>query len=90
MIAGAFLAVMATAYCDRGHTASGAIAGPGTIAVDNRFIPMGTRLYVPGYGFGRAADRGGAIRGRRIDVWMSSCKAARDWGVRRLFVKVNP
>ncbi len=40
----------------------------GLVAVDPNVIPLGTQVYVPGYGIGLAADTGGAIRGRRIDL----------------------
>lgn len=63
----------ATCYELTGRTASGLPAGPGRIAVDPRVIPLGTRLFVEGYGPAVAADTGGAIKGRRIDVWRSSC-----------------
>lgn len=78
----------ATCYSLRGRTASGAPAGPGSIAVDPRIIPLGTVLEVEGYGRGVAADTGGAIKGRRLDVWMSSVDACREWGRRTVAVSV--
>jgi 3D (Asp-Asp-Asp) domain-containing protein len=68
--------VLKTAYCLRGHTATGTYVHQGAIAVDPRLIPLGSRLYVPGYGAGRAEDTGGAIKGHHIDVWMPSCSVA--------------
>jgi 3D (Asp-Asp-Asp) domain-containing protein len=86
LIAVSFLFVMTTAYCDHGRTASGALAGRGTVAVDPRIIPMGSRLWIPGYGLARAKDTGGAIKGRRIDVWIPLCRDAVRWGRRRLLI----
>jgi 3D (Asp-Asp-Asp) domain-containing protein len=83
------LLVIVTAYCLTGVTASGAPAGPGVVAVDPSVIPLGARVHVPDWGDGRALDTGGAIRGLHVDVWMSSCQAARDWGVRRRVVTVR-
>lgn len=77
----------ATAYCQTGRTASGTIAGPGTVAVDPSVLRLGARLWVQGYGPGRALDTGGAIRGRRIDLWMGSCAQALRWGVRWVRVR---
>jgi len=51
-----------------GITYLGWKATKGVIAVDPRVINLGTRMYVPGYGFGTAADTGGAIKGRHIDL----------------------
>ncbi len=51
-----------------GRTATGLPMGDGIVAVDPNVIPLGTKVYVPGYGLGLAADTGGAIRGRRIDL----------------------
>jgi 3D (Asp-Asp-Asp) domain-containing protein len=69
-----------TAYCLKGRTASGTYVSPGTIAVDPRVIRLGTPMTVSGYGKGRALDTGGAIKGYKADVWMSSCAAAMRWG----------
>lgn len=52
-------------------TASGAPLKKGLVAVDTRYIPLGTRLYIPGYGEAIAADTGGGIRGRIIDLGYS-------------------
>jgi 3D (Asp-Asp-Asp) domain-containing protein len=90
------IAVRATAYvvdarargCSRNtaRTASGTVAGPGTIAVDTRVFPFGTRFYIPGYGYGRATDTGGSIRGQHIDLAMRSCSRALAWGSRTVMV----
>ncbi len=71
-----------------GVTASGSKARRGTVAADTSLLPFGTVVYVPGYGYGKVADRGGAIQGRRLDVWFSSHEAARAWGRRTMQVKV--
>jgi 3D (Asp-Asp-Asp) domain-containing protein len=55
-----------------GRTASGLKAAYGVVAVDPRFIPLGTRLYIEGYGYAIAADTGGAIKGNRIDLCIDS------------------
>jgi len=69
-----------------GYTATGAKAERGIVAVDDRVIPMGTRMYIPGYGFGVAADRGGAIKGMRIDLCYPTYEEARQWGRQRVKV----
>ena len=74
--AGGTLTVYATAYCLTGSTATGLPVGPGIVAVDPTVIPLGTRMTIPGYGDGVAADTGGAIKGNRIDVWIADCKEA--------------
>jgi len=89
------LRMQATAYdpgprsCGRhanGYTAIGVKATKGIVAVDDRVIPMGTRLYIPGYGFAVAADRGRAIKGRRIDLCFDTYAEAVRWGRRRVDV----
>ena len=70
-----------------GVTASGVVAGPGTVAADSKVFKMGTRLDIPGYGIGRVEDVGGAIKGRHIDLWFPSHREALNWGRRWLKVK---
>jgi 3D (Asp-Asp-Asp) domain-containing protein len=80
---------VSTAYTFTGHhTAVGAKTRRGIIAVDPRVIPMGTRLYIEGYGYGVAADTGGAIKGRKIDVFFESRREALKWGRRTVNVYI--
>ncbi|HUW65577.1 MAG TPA: 3D domain-containing protein [Spirochaetia bacterium] len=81
--------MLATAYAPTGnHTATGTVPEVGTIAVDPRVIPLGTRLYVQGYGYATALDTGGAIKGNRVDLFMDTEREASDWGVRDVQVYV--
>lgn len=58
------------------------------IAVDPSVIPMGSKVYVEGYGYAVAADKGGAIKGNRIDVFFSSKNDAYRWGVKKVKIRV--
>lgn len=58
------------------------------VAVDPSVIPLGSHVWVPGYGHARADDIGGAIDGRRIDLRMQTYREMDDWGVRRVTVYV--
>lgn len=61
----------------------------GTIAADTRYYPFGTKMYVPGYGWGRVEDRGGAIKGpHRIDLYFDSHNDALQWGRRKVRVEI--
>ena len=71
-----------------GKTSSGAMVRPGTIAADTTFYPYGTVMYIPGYGYGRVEDTGGAIKGRHIDLYRPNHWVARHWGVQTKKVKV--
>jgi len=82
------LVVDAVAYHLPGHTASGLQVGVGVVAVDPSVIPLGTRLFVPGYGPAVAADVGSAIKGNIIDLWMPSTPAARAWGRRTVTITI--
>lgn len=79
--------MVATAYTYTGrNTSTGAPPGVGTVAVDPSVIPLGSRLYVEGYGYGRAMDVGGKIKGNRIDVFLPSQSQALSWGRRTVKV----
>ncbi len=80
--------VDAVAYYLPGKTAIGVPVGKGVVAVDPKLIPLGTKLHVPGYGPGLAADIGYAIKGRVIDLWFSSTAKARNWGRRTVTITV--
>jgi len=62
----------------------------GTIAADTRYYPFGTRMYVPGYGWGVVEDRGGAIKGPdRIDLFHTNHRQALDWGRQDCLVTIH-
>ena len=67
---------------DRGYgiTASGLPAEEGVVAVDPNVIPLGTQLYVEGYGLAIAADTGGAIKGEKIDLFYHDENFAKKFG----------
>jgi len=77
---GTRMTVTATGYCLRGTTATGIPTGWGVVAVDPAVIPLGTRMSIPGYGEGVAADTGAAVRGATIDLWFPQCSQALAWG----------
>lgn len=58
------------------------------IAVDPKVIPLGTKVYVEGYGEAVAGDTGGSIKGNKIDVYMKTTQQARNWGVRTVKVTI--
>jgi 3D (Asp-Asp-Asp) domain-containing protein len=65
-------------------------AHDGTIAADTRYYPFGTRMHIPGYGYGIVEDRGGAIKGAdRLDLYFDSHRDALRWGRRRVEVQVD-
>ncbi|MEK0316394.1 3D domain-containing protein [Cohnella sp. 56] len=60
-----------------------------TIAADTRVFPLGTLLYIPGYGYGCVADTGSRIKGRRIDLYFPSTRQVyKEWGKKQVAVKV--
>ena len=63
--------------------------GWGVIAVDPSFIPLGTRMFVPGYGEGVAADTGSAVKGAIIDLWFPTCAQALQWGWRTVTITLH-
>jgi 3D (Asp-Asp-Asp) domain-containing protein len=82
------LTVDAVAYHLPGKTALGVPVRKGVVAVDPRLIPLGTKLHVPGYGPGLAADVGYAIKGRIIDLWFPTTARAREWGRRTVTITI--
>ena len=77
-----------SAYETSGITATGEAVRHGIAAVDPAIIPLGSKLYVEGYGHALAADVGGAIKGNRIDLGFDSYQEALDWGRRDVLVRV--
>lgn len=58
------------------------------IAVDPRVIPLGSKVYVEGYGYAIAGDTGGAIKGNKIDVFIPTKSGALNWGRKTVKIKV--
>jgi 3D (Asp-Asp-Asp) domain-containing protein len=83
------LTVTATGYSLVGHTATGLLVGWGVVAVDPAVIPLGTRITIPGYGDGVAADTGGAVRGAAIDLWFPTEAQAHAWGRRTVTITLH-
>ena len=52
-------------------------------------IPLGTRMTIPGYGEGIAADTGSAVVGATIDLWFPTLSQARDWGRRTVTISLH-
>lgn len=60
-----------------------------TIAADLRLFPLGTILYIPGYGYGVVADKGSAIKGKKIDLYFSTTKQVfKEWGKKKVEVQI--
>ena len=96
------MTVEATAYCAckictgktpdhpaYGITASGEKVRPGVIAVDPNVIPLGTKIWVEGYGEAEALDTGGAIKGKIIDVYFPSHQQALEWGRKQVTIRLE-
>jgi len=83
------LTVSSTGYSLPGNTSSGLPVGWGVVAVDPSVIPLGTRLTVPGYGEGVAADTGSAVRGADIDLWFPTLAQARAWGRKTVTITLH-
>ena len=83
----------ATAYSNHSNTATGRVpvrneGGLSTIAVDPSVIPLGSKVYVDGYGYAIAADTGSAIKGDKVDLYLNSSGECNDWGRRSVNVLV--
>ncbi|MFC3041225.1 LysM peptidoglycan-binding domain-containing protein [Virgibacillus xinjiangensis] len=94
---GKTIAMEATAYTAGCYGCSGITAAgvnlnenpnAKVIAVDPNVIPLGTEVYVEGYGYATAADTGGAIKGNRIDVHVPTKDEAFDWGRKTVNVTI--
>ena len=81
----------ATAYCLKGRTAMGHGVRRGIIAADPRVLRLGSRINLGAGSYSGeylVSDTGGAVKGRKIDIWMPSCAEARRFG--RRTVSINP
>lgn len=92
------ISVAASAYIATGNlTTTGTVpkrnpSGISTIAVDPRIIPLGTKVYVEGYGFAVAEDTGGLIKNYKVDLFMGSNQECYNWGIRtvKLYIVAYP
>lgn len=90
------LIMEATGYCScvrccgksDGITATGVKASELTVSADWSVLPPGTRVYIPGVGERIVQDRGGSIRGNRLDVWFADHNEALAFGRRRVEVRI--
>ncbi|MFC0014579.1 MULTISPECIES: G5 and 3D domain-containing protein [Allobacillus] len=92
---GQTMIVQATAYSTNNpslstHTATGIDlrSNPRVIAVDPSVIPLGSKVWVEGYGMAIAGDTGGAIKGKKIDIHFSSYEKAKSFGRKTVRIKV--
>lgn len=88
-----YMIMEATAYTKsieegthRGITKSGTQVSRGTVAIDPRVIPLGTKIYVEGYGHAECLDTGGDIKHNRIDLYMDSKEECFEFGRREVKV----
>ena len=78
-------AFSATAYCFSGRTAMGHGVRRGLIAADPRVLKLGSKVVInagPWSGTYLVSDTGGAIKGKKIDIWVPNCSEARRFGRR--------
>lgn len=90
---GKTMVMESTAYYQGSITATGTRpkrnpGGLSTVAVDPRVIPLGSKLYIEGYGYAIAEDTGGAIKGNIVDVFLNTAQECRNWGRRHVKVTV--
>ncbi|MGB8508647.1 MAG: 3D domain-containing protein [Pyrinomonadaceae bacterium] len=82
---------VATAYCLRGRMANGSNVAKGFIAADRHVLPIGTRVRLEAGNYSGeyvVADTGGAVRGRKIDIWVPSTGEAMRFGRRAIKLTV--
>ncbi|MDD5878944.1 MAG: 3D domain-containing protein, partial [Clostridiales bacterium] len=83
------LKVKAYAYTGGGYTATGTKARYGTLAVDPKVIPYGTKVYIKELDkVFTAEDCGGGIKGNKIDIYMNSESACNKWGVKTITIQI--
>lgn len=83
--------MQATAYTYTGYrTATGQNPAVGMVAVDPKVIPLGSKMYIEGYGYAFAADTGGAVKGDIIDLFMEEYSQCINWGRRTVKVYLLP
>lgn len=94
-VSGRTIVMRSTAYtsdpAENGGCSTTAMGTPiryGVVAVDPNVIPLGTRLYIEGYGYARAEDTGGAIKGNKIDLAFGSKSQSNNWGRRTVKVTI--
>ncbi len=81
--------VETTAYTWTGNrTFTGTVPKVGTVAVDPAVIPLGTKVYIVGYGFATAEDTGGAVKGNIVDLYMDTEQECINWGRRHVAMYV--
>ncbi|MBY1123906.1 3D domain-containing protein, partial [Clostridioides difficile] len=81
--------VVATAYTGHSITATGTKPKWGTIAVDPKVIPYGTKVYIPQFDMVfTAEDCGGAIKGNKIDIYMNDSKTVYNWGRKTIDIRI--
>lgn len=85
--------MVSTAYCLKGNTRTGIRTRDGVAAADPRFLPLGSVIRVSHpderiLGIFVIMDTGGAVKGRKLDIYMDSCSEARRWGVKRVVAEV--
>lgn len=83
------MAFRATAYCLKGRTATGGAVRRGIVAADPRVLPLGSRIQIDAGSYSgtyTVADTGGAVKGRILDIWVSSCSEAIRFGRKSITV----
>jgi 3D (Asp-Asp-Asp) domain-containing protein len=83
--------VIATAYCQKGRTESGEHTANDIIAADPQVLPVGSTVRIidgPRRGVYTVLDTGGAIKGLKIDIFISDCDQAAAFGRRRIRLRV--
>jgi len=88
MIATAYYPGDPLAWKDGTITRLGNKMQQGIVAVDPRVIPLHTRVYVPGYGYGYAGDTGSAIKGNRIDLGVNNAAEEKHWMHKKVTVYI--